>query len=108
MLNVFIELYNFRWFASYFSNVIPYDALQGIWDILIAGELQILGYVGLSLLLSLKRKILSLNSQDLFDQLIVQIEKYVDANAVVNTAINLWERPILDRMNKEDIVLLPK
>ncbi len=75
---------------------------------MIAGEDAILGYVGLSLLLSVKRKILKITVQQDFDDLVLNITKHIDPDAVANTAVNLWERPILDRMNKDEIVLLPK
>lgn len=95
------------WFESFYSNVLPYGTLEGIWDIVIAGEDSVLGYVGLSCLLSVKRKIVNL-SQEEFDDLILNINHYIDADAVANTAVNLWERPILDRMNKDEIQKLPK
>jgi hypothetical protein len=97
----------FMWFKSFFSNVLPVLTLEGIWDIVIAGEDSVLGFVGLSCLLSVKKRIL-MSDQVEFDDLIDNISQYIDADAVANTAVNLWERPILDRMNKDEIQTLPK
>lgn len=97
----------FMWFKSFFSNVLPVLTLEGIWDIVIAGEDSVLGFVGLSCLLSVKKRIL-VSDQGEFDDLIDNISQYIDADAVANTAVNLWERPILDRMNKDEIQTLPK
>jgi hypothetical protein len=97
----------FMWFKTFYANVLPVVTLEGVWDIVIAGEESVLGFVGLSCLLSVKRKILVIDQKE-FDDLIDNISNYIDADAVANTAVNLWERPILDRMNKDEIQTLPK
>lgn len=97
----------YMWFKTFYANVLPVPTIEGIWDIVIAGQDSVLGYVGLSCFLSVKKRILKAD-QDVFDDLMDNIRNYIDADAVANTAVNLWERPILDRMNNDEIQKLPK
>lgn len=97
----------YMWFKTFYANVLPVPTIEGIWDIVIAGQDSVLGYVGLSCFLSVKKRILKVDQVE-FDDLLDNIRDYIDADAVANTAVNLWERPILDRMNKDEIQTLPK
>ncbi|TPX57940.1 hypothetical protein SpCBS45565_g06594 [Spizellomyces sp. 'palustris'] len=74
---------------------------SGIWDILLGGAPAILPYLGLSLLLACKRKIETTRTSTELMKLLQQLDRYVDMDAVASTAIDLWERPILEGMSKE-------
>ena len=49
---------------------------------------------------------MTLHTQAEFESLVANIAQFVDPDAIANTAVNLWERPILDRMNKDEIYSL--
>ncbi|KAI9106094.1 hypothetical protein DFS34DRAFT_644895 [Phlyctochytrium arcticum] len=85
-----------EWFRTFFSAVVPPDCLEGVWDILLGGGVAINAYVGLSLLLASRRKIEA--TRKLSD---LKIDRYVDMDAVTNTSIDMWERPILEGMSKD-------
>ncbi|KND02984.1 uncharacterized protein SPPG_02059 [Spizellomyces punctatus DAOM BR117] len=96
-----LDHYCHSWFRTYFTSVLPPDCLEGIWDILLGGAPAILPYLGLSLLLACKRKIETTRSSTELMKLLQQLDRYVDMDAVASTAIDLWERPILEGMSKE-------
>ena len=87
------------WFMAFFSNVLPFESLEGLYDIVIADEQKVLCYVCLSILVSIKFKIQTLSSASDVYEVLNEIDKYIDPNAIANTAVCLWERPILDQMN---------
>ncbi|KAI8588125.1 hypothetical protein BDZ88DRAFT_422587 [Geranomyces variabilis] len=96
-----LEVYCYSWFRTYFASVVPPHCLEGIWDIFIGGAPGILSYLGLSLLLACKRKIEAVRSSRDLVKLFDQVERWVDMDAVANTAIDLWERPVLEGMTKD-------
>ncbi|KAJ3043810.1 TBC1 domain member 7 [Rhizophlyctis rosea] len=100
-LNVDLGIVCQRWFHTYFACVLPPDCLTGIYDVLIGGAPAILAYVGLSLLLAGRRKLESARSLKEVQNIIDKISNYIDVDAVARTAIDLWERPILESMSKE-------
>ncbi|KAI9328510.1 hypothetical protein BDR26DRAFT_53046 [Obelidium mucronatum] len=87
-LNVIAE----NWFSSFFALVLPAHCLEGIWDAVISGAWDILLYLGLSLLLASKRKIEGLRNPSEFTKFLLQIEDFVNVDAVSATAIDLWEK----------------
>ncbi|KAJ3159641.1 TBC1 domain member 7 [Geranomyces michiganensis] len=96
-----LDAYCYSWFRTYFASVVPPHCLEGIWDIFIGGAPGILSYLGLSLLLACKRKIEAVRSRNDLVKLFDQVERVVDMDAVANTAIDLWERPVLEGMTKD-------
>ncbi|KAI8917292.1 hypothetical protein DFJ77DRAFT_459852 [Powellomyces hirtus] len=96
-----LDVYCYSWFRTYFANVLPPQSLEGIWDIFIGGAPGIFPYLGLSLLLACKRKIEAVRSATELVYLFTNVERVVDMDAVANTAIDLWERPVLEGMNKD-------
>ncbi|RKO93676.1 hypothetical protein BDK51DRAFT_28016 [Blyttiomyces helicus] len=94
------------WFRTCFANVLPSHSLEGIWDILIGGAPLILTYLGLSLLLASRRKLEGARTAADFLSVIANIGRFVDVDAVASTAIDLWEKPVLDSMTKETRRLL--
>ncbi|KAJ3412304.1 TBC1 domain member 7 [Chytridiales sp. JEL 0842] len=88
------------WFRSAFSEILPSHCLEGVWDILIGGAPDILLYVAASLLLASKRKIETMKSVHEFEHFLPQIGEFVNADAVASTAINLWEKPVLQAMSE--------
>ncbi|KAJ3169865.1 TBC1 domain member 7 [Geranomyces variabilis] len=96
-----LEVYCYSWFRTYFASAVPPHCLEGIWDIFIGGAPGILSYLGLSLLLACKRKIEAVRSSRDLVKLFDQVERWVDMDAVANTAIDLWERPVLEGMTKD-------
>ncbi|XP_005105702.1 TBC1 domain family member 7 [Aplysia californica] len=52
------------WFHTCFASVLPESALERIWDRVISGSAQILVYVAVSILLTLRRPLLALTTSD--------------------------------------------
>ncbi|KAI8819912.1 uncharacterized protein EV422DRAFT_532735 [Fimicolochytrium jonesii] len=96
-----LSTYCYAWFRTYFASVVPPHCLEGVWDILIGGAPGILPYLGLSVFLASKRKILAVRTSAQLVELLSQVENIVDMDAVANTAIDMWERPVLEGMSKE-------
>lgn len=89
------------WYLSLFSSQFPSQVLESIWDIYFGGAPAMLPYLGLSILLSCSSQILSMSKlQDLINFVRFGQPKYGDLDAIANRAIELWERPVLDRMPK--------
>ncbi|KAJ3056520.1 TBC1 domain member 7 [Rhizophlyctis rosea] len=100
-LNVDLAVVCQSWFQTLFAGVLPPDCLTGIYDVLIGGAPAILAYTGLSLLLACRRKLESTRSAKEVQDVLDKISNYVDVDAVARTAIDMWERPILEGMPKE-------
>ncbi|KAI9356219.1 hypothetical protein DFJ73DRAFT_237247 [Zopfochytrium polystomum] len=79
------------WFLSLFACVLPSHCLEGIWDVYLGGAPDVLPYVALSLLLAVRWKLESARSID-------EIADYVNVDAVAATAIEIWEKPVLEAM----------
>ncbi|RKO96832.1 hypothetical protein CXG81DRAFT_25052 [Caulochytrium protostelioides] len=90
-----------EWFAAHFANVLPASALEGVWDLVLAGAPGILVYVALSLLLALRRKLEGCRSPEELARTLRGAGRFVDPEAVTLTAIELWEKPILAKMSRE-------
>ncbi|KAJ3186594.1 hypothetical protein HDU85_007414 [Gaertneriomyces sp. JEL0708] len=101
VLNLDWEQCFFSWFQAYFSNVLPSYCLEGLWDIILGGAPAILPYIALSLLIACRRKLEGAKSAQDFIKLCRQIDKFVDLDAVASTAIDLWEKPLLESMSRD-------
>ncbi|KAJ3103415.1 hypothetical protein HDU97_010161 [Phlyctochytrium planicorne] len=62
------------------------------------GATDILPFVALSFLLASKKWIMEVKSEDAFLRFLDKIENYVNLEAVGSTAIDIWEKPILEAM----------
>ncbi|KAJ2993051.1 hypothetical protein HDV02_002697 [Globomyces sp. JEL0801] len=72
-----------------------------IFDIIIGGESAILPYIALSLFLACSRKLLACKSDKDVYNITNNISKHVDLYAVAQTSVDIWEKPLLDKMNHE-------
>ncbi|KAJ3110101.1 TBC1 domain member 7 [Phlyctochytrium bullatum] len=94
-----------KWFRILFAGMLSTTSLEGIWDIYIGGAQDILPFVGLSFLLASKKAILGLRSNEDFINFRSKIAKHVNLEAVASTAIDLWEKPILEAMTESPPIL---
>ena len=87
------------WFASLFAGWLDVHTLEGVWDIVIGGAPGLLPYIGLCLFISAKRKILDMQRGAQVVSFCQLIHQTVDTHAAAQSAIDLWERPLLLSMN---------
>jgi hypothetical protein len=85
------------WFQSFFSTILRSENLESIWDIVIAGEYPLLCYVGLGLMISVKHRILNAETKQDIEYILSRIRDYIDSDFATNTAINIWEIPLLEK-----------
>ncbi|KAJ3286980.1 TBC1 domain member 7 [Rhizoclosmatium sp. JEL0117] len=97
-INVLLDSLAPIWYSSFFSLVLPAHCLEGIWDAVIAGSWDLLDYLGLSLLLASKRKIEGMKNAQEFATYCLQIEDFVNVDAVAVTAIDLWEKKRIEEV----------
>ncbi|KAI8900241.1 hypothetical protein BC833DRAFT_523771 [Globomyces pollinis-pini] len=100
-LNIPLSQITTPWYKSYFCGVLNYQSLEGIFDIIIGGESAILPYIALSLFLACSRKLLACKSDKDVYNITNNISKHVDLYAVAQTSVDIWEKPLLDKMNHE-------
>ena len=58
---------------SGFSNVLPFESLEGVWDIMIGGAPEVMTFVGLGLLLATKRKIEGMKTEADFNAFLLTV-----------------------------------
>ncbi|TPX45368.1 hypothetical protein SeMB42_g04039 [Synchytrium endobioticum] len=101
-LEVDLEVCCESWYFHYFADVLPPESLERIWDVLFGGAPAILDYVALCLILAVQRQIQAARGKgDVYNLLRGDtISNHVNHQAVVSSAIDLWEKPILDIMSE--------
>jgi hypothetical protein len=92
------------WFKSFFAGVLQVHTLEGLWDIVIGGAPDVLDYVALCLLVSVKRMLLGADAETWYSTCdnvftINQINKYIDSEKVSQMAVELWETPVIEKMS---------
>ncbi|TPX33508.1 hypothetical protein SmJEL517_g03661 [Synchytrium microbalum] len=100
-LDVDLEVCCERWFANYFAEILPPESLERIWDILFGGRPAILNYVALCLILAVQRQIQAARGPRDVQTLFGNIGSQVNHNAVVSSAIDLWEKPLIASMGDD-------
>lgn len=95
------------WFLTLFSSCLTTQILESIWDIYFGGANSMLSYLGLSILLEASKIIMTITKyEDLLKFIKSDYYKYGDIDFIGNNAINLWERPLLDKMTLQQKRLL--
>lgn len=81
-------------FMSYFSDILPDQCLERIWDIILGGSRDIVSYTATALLIALRKKLEDATSgQELLEEAERgTLVKGLDMDAVVQTGITIWER----------------
>lgn len=79
------------WFRRCFSNVLPDTSFERVWDKVIGGSCGILIYVAVSILLTFKRPLLSMNSRDDMVNYLTKIPED-SGDVLVIQAIELWQK----------------
>ncbi|XP_050410373.1 TBC1 domain family member 7 [Patella vulgata] len=79
------------WFRGCFGDVLPETSFERIWDKVIGGSLTILIYVAVSIFLTFKRPLLSMNNTD---DMITYLKKIPTdcGDRVVNDALETWQK----------------
>ncbi|XP_033752443.1 TBC1 domain family member 7-like isoform X2 [Pecten maximus] len=79
------------WYRRCFSNVLPDTSFERVWDKVIGGSCSILIYVAVSIFLTFKRPLLSMNSRDDMVNYLLKIPED-SGDVLVIQAIELWQK----------------
>ena len=87
-LGIQFDTFSFRWFRSCFAESLPTHSLERIWDTLLGGNHFIIPFIGLSLLLIFKRKIVRFKHAN---EVQAFLQSFPDVNTenLINTATEL-------------------
>ncbi|KAH3857775.1 TBC1 domain family member 7-like [Dreissena polymorpha] len=80
-----------RWFSTCFAAVLPEIPFERVVDKVLGGSVMILVYVAVSLLITLKRPLLTMASREDMIQYLTQVPEDT-GDILVNNAIDLWEK----------------
>lgn len=80
-----------QWLCSGFSAILPESSFERIGDILLGGSVMILVFVAVSLFLTLRRPLLSMNSRQEMLKYLTQVPED-SGDVLVSKAIDMWEK----------------
>lgn len=94
-----------NWFHTCFANALPESAIERIWDRVIAGSSDILVYVAVSILLTLRRPLLALTTSEDMQTYLMKIPEDC-GDRIVNEAMELLLKNANQSSGKSDSNLL--
>lgn len=79
------------WFLCCFSDILPGTAFERIWDKVIGGSFTILVYIAVSIFLTFRRPLLSMNNKENMIKYLTDLPKD-SGDVLVTKAIDLWHK----------------